>query len=212
MGACNGSNVLSGQMAQSGAKILSALGPIVVIEPSRQMQVMVRTMLTSQGCRSVRMFADTDAAMTAMLSEPPSLVIMEWEAGPQEGGAFLKLFRHRNMFPVCLVPLIVMFSEARKRWVERALRLGAQAVIVKPLSQVMLKNRIDWVASGSSNLTLHGQRYVVAGVEERLEVERGKQDQLRSAREYQSSQTAQIAAIQNNVDRIMALDILNLDY
>lgn len=200
------------EAAESGAKLLSSLGPVVVIEPSRQMQAMLRSMLNGQGCRAVRIFADTDSAMTAMLSEPPSLVIMEWEAGPQEGGAFLKLFRHRNMFPVCLVPLIVMFSEARKRWVERALRLGAQAVIVKPVSQVMLKNRIDWVASGSSKLTLHGQRYVVAGVEERLEVERGKQDQLKAAREYQSSQIAQIAAIQNDVDRIMNLDLIYLDY
>lgn len=188
------------------AKSFGEIGPIVVIEPSRQMQAMLRSMLNANGHRTVRIFSDTEAATAAMLSDPPSFVLMEWEAGPQEGGAFLKLFRHRNMFPVCLVPIIVMFSEARRRWVERALRLGAQAVIVKPLSPALLRERIEWVLSGSSHLTLHGERYVVAGVEERLEVERSKQDQLKAAREYQAAQYAQLAAIQDDVDRIMDME------
>lgn len=178
-------------------------GAVVVIEPGRQMQHLLRAMLTSYGIRSVRMFADTERAATYILNDPPEIVLLDWEAGPYFGPNFLKLFRHQNMYPVCLVPIIVMFSEARKAWVERAMRLGAQAVVVKPIAPTALMERISWVLNGGSSLILKGEHYVVDGIEERLEVERERQGQLKSAREFTASQFAEMDSIQNDIDKIL---------
>lgn len=179
------------------------LDSFMVVEPNRQMQVLLRTMLSSYGIRSVRMFADTERAAHSMLVDPPGVVLLDWEAGPYQGAKFLKMIRHQNMSPVCMVPIIVMFSEARQRWVERALRLGAQGVLVKPMSPSTLLERIMWVLDGGSALTLRGERYVVAGMDSRLEDERERQGQLKLAREYQESQFGAIAAIQNDIDQIL---------
>lgn len=176
---------------------------LVVVEPSRQLQHLLRGMLNSYGIRSIRMFADTEKAATALLSDPPSAVLLDWEAGPYNGPNFLKLFRHQNMYPICLVPIIVMFSESRRTDVEKALRLGAQAVVAKPMSPAGLIKRISWAISNGPRLTLKGEHYVVEGVESRLAVEREQQDQLRTAREYQASQFAEMDAIQDDVDRIL---------
>lgn len=177
-------------------------GPVVVVEQSRQMQHLLRAMLAGYGIRSVRVFGDTEKAAGFMLSDPPSVVLLDWDAGPYYGPNFLKLFRHQNMYPLCLVPIVVMFTEARRVWVERAARLGAQAAIVKPVAPATLHERIIWTCTGGATLILQGERYVVEGAEVRLEVERERQKQLKAAREYQATQFAEMAAIQRDIDKI----------
>lgn len=189
--------------ANTAKTISDALGPVVVIDPNKQMQGILRAMLAAYGVRAVRTFADTERAATAMLTEPPSLILIDWESGPLKAPRFLKLFRHQNMFPVCLVPIIVLFSEARQQRVERALRLGAQAVLVKPLSPAALIERVGWLLAGGAHLTLSGDRYVVKGIEGRLKEERARHNQLKAARKYQAAQFAEMVSIQDNVDRIM---------
>lgn len=178
-------------------------GTLLVVEPSRQMQTLLRTMLSSYGVRSVRMFADTERAAQSILVDPPSLILLDWEAGPYLGPQFLKMLRHQNMYPVCLVPIIVMFSQARQAWVEKALRLGAQGVLVKPMSPAALRDRIKWVLNGSAKLKLKGERYVVAGIEGRLENEKERQGQLKVARQYQEAQFDEMASIQEDIDQIL---------
>ncbi len=176
---------------------------MVVIEPNRQMQQLLRAMLMNYGLRSVRVFAETESAVTSMLNDPPVMVLLDWDAGPYGGRNFLKLIRHEKMYPLCLIPIIVMFAEARSRAVESALRLGAQAALVKPISPRILMQHIDWVAADQRPLKLAGERYVVEGVAEQLDQESEKREQLTEAREYQAQQLAEMDSIQDDVDRIL---------
>lgn len=180
---------------------------VFIIEPSREMQRLLRAMLMNYGIRDVRMFHDTERAAAAMLSDPPSLVLLDWETGPMDGAAFLKLFRHQNMYPVCLVPIIVMLSEPRRRSIERAMKLGAHAVIAKPMAPNILAERISWVLEGHPKLRLVGERYQVDGVQERLDNERERETQLDSARAYQESQLAEMKTIQSDVDRLLEVNM-----
>lgn len=176
---------------------------MVVIEPNRQMQQLLRAMLMNYGLRSVRVFSETESAVTSMLNDPPAMVLLDWDAGPYGGRNLLKLIRHQKMYPLCLLPIIVLFAEARSRAVESALRLGAQAALVKPISPRSLIQYIDWVAADERPLKLAGERYVVAGVAEQLDQENEKREQLTEAREYQAQQVAEMDSIQDDVDRIL---------
>jgi DNA-binding NarL/FixJ family response regulator len=176
---------------------------IVIIEPNKQMQHLLRAMLANYGQRLVRIFSETESAVASMLSDPPSMVLLDWNAGPYRGRNFLRLIRHEKMYPLCLVPIIVMFSHARQNAVESALRLGAQAALVKPISPACLIEHIDWVAAEKRELNLVGERYVVEGVVAQLDMETEKQQQLASAREYQTEQTKAMDSIQSDVDRIL---------
>ena len=180
---------------------------VIIIEPSREMQRLLRAMLFNYGIRDVRTYADSERATNAMLSEPPDIVILDWDSTPFDGSSFLKLFRHQNMYPVCLVPIVVMFSEPRQRSVESALKLGAHAVVAKPMAPAMLHARMTWALSGEQKLRLLGNRYVIEGVTERLAGEKERQSQMASAREYQASQFAEMMAIQNDVDRILQVNL-----
>ncbi len=188
---------------QSRSPPTPGTGSIVVIEPNRQMQQLLRAMLMNYGLRTVRVFPETESAVASMLNEPPFMVLLDWDAGPYGGRNFLKLIRHQKMFPLCLVPIIVLFAEARSRAVESALRLGAQAALVKPISPRILIQHIDWVAADERPLKLAGERYVVDGVARQLDQEGEKRQQLAEAREYQAQQIAQMDSIQDDVDRIL---------
>ncbi len=177
---------------------------IVIIEPNKQMQHLLRAMLANFGCRQVRVFADSEDAVSSMLMDIPSLVLMDWNAGPYKGRHFLKLIRHQKMFPLCVVPILVMFSRAGKNAVESALRLGAQAVLVKPISPIGLMQHINWVLSDTRELKLVGERYVVEGMAEQLDLEGEKHQQLADAREYQAEQVKAMDSIQDDVDRILS--------
>lgn len=176
---------------------------IVVIEPNKQMQVLLRAMVAGFGCRNLRVFADMDSAVSSMLTDMPTVLLMDWDAPPYGGRSFIKLIRHEKMFPVCLLPVIALFSVARQRQVEAAVRLGAQSVIVKPVSPEVLLQRICWATNAQKPLKLVGERYVVDGMAQQLDAETAKRKQLAAARQYQIEQVDALISLQDDVDRII---------
>ncbi len=176
---------------------------VLVIEPNNEMQRLLRSMLANYSIRNVRVYSDSERAANSILAEPPDLILLDWEVEPLDGAAFLKMIRNKNMYPVCLVPIIVMLSEARKCWVEKSIKLGAHAIVAKPVSPATIISRIKWIIAGNRKLKLEGNRYVIEGTKERLAIEEERQKQMDSAREYQASQFAEMLAIQNDIDKIL---------
>jgi len=180
---------------------------VLVIEPNREMQRLIRTMLLAYDIREVRTFFDSEKAANSMVSDPPDMVLLDWEVAPFNGEGFLKLFRNKKMYPVCLIPIIVMLSEAKKNWVECAMKLGAHAIIAKPMAPNALFERMKWALSGERELILDGNSYIITGVDERLAIEEKRKKQMDSAREYQASQFAEMLSIQNDIDKILGTSI-----
>lgn len=176
---------------------------VLIIEPNREMQRLLRAMLTNYGIRDVQVFSDSERASSAMLTDAPDIVLADWETKPYDGPSFLKLVRHKNMYPMCLIPIIVMFAEPRQLHIERAMKLGAHAVVAKPMAPALLHERISWVLRGSQKLKLVGERYVVDGMRERLVVEQERQNQLEDARAYQQRQFTEMKSIQSDVDKLL---------
>lgn len=176
---------------------------VVIVESNRQMQHLLRAMLASFNVRKVRIFGDCEGAVASMLSDIPNVFLLDWDAPPYGGKNLLKLIRHQKMFPLCLVPIVVTFAHAKQKNVESAMRLGAQAAIVKPIAPENLMLHIDYVRHTQSSLKLVGERYVVDGMAEQLDEESAKRKQLASAREYQMEQLEALNDLQNNVDRIL---------
>ncbi len=176
---------------------------VLVIEPNSEMQRLLRGILASCAIRDIRVHNNSERAANSILSHPPDLILLEWEVKPFDGAAFLKMIRNKNMYPVCLVPIIIMLSEARQCWVEKAIKLGAHAVIAKPISPAAILARIKWILAGHRQLRLEGNCYVIEGTKERLAVEEDRQKQMDNAREYQASQFAEMMSIQSDIDKLL---------
>ncbi|MDJ0932887.1 response regulator [Breoghania sp.] len=81
---------------------------VVVVEDSKQMQTIIRSVLGAMRVQRVRTFDSAEKALQAMLSEPPHLIIIDWRMEPITGYQFLRSIRHRQMAPLCFVPVLMI--------------------------------------------------------------------------------------------------------
>lgn len=147
---------------------------IVVIDESRAMQSLIRSMLQPLKPRRLRIHSSAPEALRDMLLEPPSLVLTELKMEPMSGYRLLKVMRHMSMDPLCFVPIVAITAHATRTSVENLLRAGAHSVMVKPLSAAALHRRIDWVLKDHRSFVLEDDSFVIDGVSEILDARRQK--------------------------------------
>lgn len=176
---------------------------VVVIEPARHMQILYRSMLNASGVRGLRVFADAERAAESILATPPDIVLVDWGDDNAEGEHFLSQFRDRRLYPVCLTPIIVVMSVVRKRRFNQAIRLGAHAVLAKPVSSTKLFDYICWILASEFPMELNGQRYVVPSLLQRVDAEFSTGSQFTADSMAEAQHKAQINSIQSDVDRIL---------
>ncbi|BBE70726.1 response regulator [Oharaeibacter diazotrophicus] len=143
---------------------------VVVIDDSKPMQAILRTMLHAINVRRVRLFDSLKDAVEAILHEPPNLVISDWKIGRKTPYKFMKALRKRSMGQLSVVPVIIVTAHATQQVLERAMRAGAHTILVKPLAPSMLHRRIDWLIGDERELVPgEGGGMVIQGVPERLD-------------------------------------------
>lgn len=115
---------------------------VVIIDDSKSMQSILRSMLHAMKVARVRVFDNPSTAMEAMLVDPPHLVILDWLMDPIDGISFLKAMRTTRMGSLAVVPAIVLTGSPTVRLVEMAVKAGAHFVLAKPVSPATLQQRI----------------------------------------------------------------------
>lgn len=149
---------------------------VVVVEDSRNMQTILRSMLTGLGVAKLRIYDRADVALKDMALEPPHLVVSDWRMEPMSGLRMLHAMRHRRMLPLCFVPLLIVTGHATREFVESAFRAGAHQLVVKPVAPSVLAQRLDWVVRDARPFRLEGDRYLIEGVEDMLQIARMKSE------------------------------------
>lgn len=150
---------------------------IVVVDDSRPMQSILRSILLSFKVARVRVFDSVDEALNAMVAEPPNMILTDWRMAPTSGYQLLRLIRHRHMEPLCYVPLLFVTAHGTRALVDRALRSGAHHLVVKPVSPSTLFNRLRWLMEDNRPMILeHSGFYNIQGINQAIDSqkERGK--------------------------------------
>lgn len=152
---------------------------IAVVDDSKPMQAILRSTLLSFRVRRVRTYDTGATALEMMRLDPPNMIICDWRMKPMSGIALLRAVRQRRNAPLCFLPVIFVTAYGTRTLVDRALRDGAQHVLVKPLSPAGLHARILWTLNDSRPLVMNGDgRYVVDGVAESLDAKARKWQQI----------------------------------
>jgi DNA-binding response OmpR family regulator len=174
---------------------------IVVVDPSRTMQTILRSMLQQMRPKRLRVYDSAVAALRDMVVEPPNLVLTEWKMDHMSGYGLIKIMRHHSMAPLCAIPVIVITGSATRSIVEAALRIGAHAVLAKPLSPAILRQRIDWITRDDRPLVRLDSQYVIDGVDTALDIQRAK-DRLPSIiQQIRTAEGAPLAAAASEGDK-----------
>ncbi|MGI9383673.1 MAG: response regulator [Methyloligellaceae bacterium] len=133
----------------------------------------LRSILSGLGVARVRTFSSPKAALQALLSEPPDMLLTNTQLGPFGGSKLVRMIRHRDMTPLCFVPAVVVSGCARRRMVEESFLAGAHQFLVLPLSPKVFRRRVEWLLGDNRKLLLQGEHYVIEGVDEIVAASRG---------------------------------------
>ena len=133
----------------------------------------LRSILSGLGVARVRTFADPKLALSALLAEPPDLLLTNTQLSPMGGCKLVRMIRHQDMTPLCFVPAVIVSGYARRRTVEEAFLSGAHQVLVLPLSPKAFSRRVQWLLRDERKLLLEGEHYVIEGVDDIVAASRG---------------------------------------
>jgi len=173
----------------------------VVVEDSKPMQTILRSILLSFKVARVRVFDSVDEALEASLAEPPNVILTDWRMAPTSGYQFLRLVRHRHMEPLCYVPILFITAHGTRPLVDKALRAGAHHVLVKPVSPSTLFKRLRWLLNDDRPMILEQSGfYNIHGIQRTMDDQAEKLQSLAGARLHHRIATRKRAAVEDAVE------------
>ncbi|HTX93061.1 MAG TPA: response regulator [Anaerolineales bacterium] len=103
-----------------------------IIDDDEEMVGAIQLMLQLLGCESERFYSARPAAQTLMQGQAPDLVILDLNMPEVSGIDFLEFVRRREDWKD--VPIIILSTEAADVMVDRAMDLGADGYVTKPVA------------------------------------------------------------------------------
>ena len=115
---------------------------VLVVDDNQYMRKMIRNLLVNCGIKDIYEANDGIAALDAIRSIAPDVVILDWEMPLLSGAELVRIVRSPGVFPMPDVP-IIMLSGHGERWrVVEAVRLGVHEYLIKPVSAKALYDRL----------------------------------------------------------------------
>lgn len=179
---------------------------VVVVDDSKPMQSILRSILLSFKVSRVRVFDSVDEALSGMLGEPPNLILTDWRMAPTSGYQLLRLIRHRHMEPLCYVPLMFVTAHGTRALVDRALRSGAHHLLVKPVSPSTLYKRLRWLMADDRPMILeHSGFFNIQGIHQTLDAQKERNRTLAEARTLHHRSVNRLVKLRGQVEKEFSL-------
>lgn len=113
----------------------------MVIDDQDFIRALISKMMGQLGFTRIDEASDGKTALDIIVSRPPDIVICDILMKPMDGLSFLQVLREK--YPELEdVPVIFMTNDASSQTVLRAMALGANGFLVKPVSPSQLKEQI----------------------------------------------------------------------
>lgn len=135
---------------------------ILVVDSNAYMRRITRTMLIHLGAKSVIEAVDGLAALEAIRTCDPDIMLLDWDMPVLNGIEVMRIVRSPGVFPRPNVPIIIMSHRAKRSYVMDALRAGAHEFLLKPTSPKALRDRLMSIMVKPRPMMKVGKHYVPA--------------------------------------------------
>ena len=176
---------------------------IVIVDDSKTVLTMIRSMLSALKVARVRSYDRGDLALQAIMHEPPHIILTDLAMTPMSGMQLLRLIRQKTMEPLCFIPVIVVTAHATQQRVAQLFESGAHHVLSKPLAASVLQQRIRSLVKDPRMMRLDGERYVIDGMHETLLEKQSRLESLDKARQFHEEVLPRAVEKQRTVDDIL---------
>ncbi len=140
-------------------KMLQGLN-ILIVDDNAYMRRLTRTMLTNLGAKSVLEAPDGLAALEAIRTCDPDVMLLDWDMPVLNGIEVLRIVRSPGVFPRPNLPVIMLTTRAQRSQVNEALRAGANEFLLKPTSPKALCDRLMSIVYKPRPMVKLGTYYV----------------------------------------------------
>jgi two-component system chemotaxis response regulator CheY len=103
---------------------------ILIVDHNAYMRRMTRTMLVNLGAKSVVEVADGLAALEAIRSWDPDIMLLDWDMPVLNGMEVMRIVRSPGVFPRPNLPIIMLTYRAQRSSVVEALCNGAHEFLL----------------------------------------------------------------------------------
>jgi two-component system, chemotaxis family, chemotaxis protein CheY len=118
---------------------------VLVVDDNDFMRDLVASMLREIGFREIVHASDGEAALGKVKAEGPELILCDVDMEPMNGLDFVERMRRNQPPPAKQTPVILLTAHSDAEIVQRAIKLGVNAYIVKPVKRNQLEARIATV-------------------------------------------------------------------
>ena len=125
----------------ANAEIVKGL-VILTADSKSYSRALLRSMLLQLGAKSIHEVGDGAAALDAIRTISPDVMILDWDLPVLSMIDVLRMVRAPGVFPNPNLPIMVISSSGQSAYVHEAIKLGAQQFLVRPISPKMLEQRL----------------------------------------------------------------------
>jgi two-component system, chemotaxis family, chemotaxis protein CheY len=115
---------------------------VLVVDDNQYMRKMIRNLLVNCGIKDICEAADGIAALDAIRTMGPDVVILDWEMPLLSGAELVRIVRSPGVFPMPAIPIIMLTGHCERWRVVEAVRLGVNEFLTKPVSAKAIYDRL----------------------------------------------------------------------
>ena len=117
---------------------------VLIVDDNQYACALAAAQLKSLGVANIKQVASGAEALLSLQSETHDVLLMDWYMPDVSGAGILSVVRDNRFIGDNNIPVVVMTAYASAENIERALALGANEIVVKPveaeaLGKAMLK-------------------------------------------------------------------------
>ena len=133
---------------------------VLVADSNPYMRRLTRMMLTNLGARAIYEAPDGVAALDAIRTVSPDVMIMNWEMPVLDGPEVMRIVRSPDSFPRPNLPIIMLTDLGLRSRVHAAIQLGVHEFLVKPVSPKTLQQRLLGIVMAPRPMVRAGKYYI----------------------------------------------------
>jgi two-component system, chemotaxis family, chemotaxis protein CheY len=115
---------------------------VLVVDDNQYMRKMIRNLLVNCGIKDIYEAADGIAALDAIRTVAPQVVILDWEMPLLSGAELVRIVRSPGVFPMPDIPIIMLTGHCERWRVVEGVRLGVNEYLTKPVSAKAIYDRL----------------------------------------------------------------------
>jgi two-component system chemotaxis response regulator CheY len=144
---------------QSGDQVMDRI-VVLIADSNAYTRKLARMMLTNLGAKAIYEATDGIAALDSIRTIHPDVMILDWDMPILNWREVMRIVRSPGAFPKPNLPIIMLTDRGLRSRVTAAVRLGVNEFLVKPVSPVVLQQRLISIMLNPRPMVRAGKYYI----------------------------------------------------